>query len=174
MRALLAAAAAALALPGLACAHLVLAPPFVNDGVVTEIAFQTPNERTPHATVSLTTTAPPGVRIVSASAPPGWQAAATGSTASWTGGRIEGGRVVAFPLRIVARVRAGTVRFTSTQGYDDGATVRWRVPLAVLPASGTAAPKQHLGTAVVAGIAGILVIGGSLLAFRLVRRRTAR
>ena len=174
MRALLLATAAALALPGLAAAHVTVKPAFVNDGVETEIAFQAPNERAPHATVSLSTTAPPGIRIVSASAPPGWRATVSGSTATWTGGRIEGIRVVSFPVRVEPRVRAGTVQFTSAQRYDDGATVRWQADLIVLPATGAAAPKQHLGTALVAGIAGLVVITGSLLALRLLRRRPVR
>ena len=173
MRAVLLATAAALALPCLAEAHVTVKPPFVNDGVETEIAFQTPNERAPHATVSLSTTAPPGVRIVSASAPPGWHATATASTATWSGGRIDGLRVVSFPLRVEPRVRAGTVQFTSAQGYDDGATVRWKVDLIVLPATGAAAPRQHLGIALAVGVVGV-VIAGSLLALRPLRRRPAR
>jgi hypothetical protein len=174
VRALLLVTVVAVALPGLAAAHVTLKPAFVNDGVETEIAFQAPNERAPHATVTLSTTAPPGVRIVSASAPPGWRATVSGPTASWSGGRIEGIRVVSFPLRVEPRVRAGTVRFTSAQGYDDGATVRWKVDLIVLPATGAATPKEHLGVALAAGIAGVVVLAGSLLVLRLLRRRPAR
>jgi uncharacterized protein YcnI len=174
VRALLLVTAAALVLPGLAVAHVTLKPAFVHDGVETEVSFQAPNERAPHATVSLATTAPPGVRIVSASSPPGWRATVSGSTATWTGGRIEGIRVVSFPIRVEARVRAGTQQFTSAQGYDDGATVRWKADLIVLPATGAAAPKQHLGTALIAGVAGVLVITCSLLALRLLRRRPPR
>ena len=32
-------------------AHVTIAPPFVQDGIESTIAFQTPNERPPHATV---------------------------------------------------------------------------------------------------------------------------
>ena len=174
MRTLLLATVAALVLPTLAAAHVTVAPPFVNAGVETEIALQTPNERAPHATVSLSTTAPPGVRIVSASAPPGWSASVSGSTATWTGGRIEGNQVVAFRIRIDPLVPAGTVKFTSVQGYDDAETVRWKVDLSVLPATGAAAPKQHIGTAIIAGVAGVVVIGASLLALRAIRRRPVR
>ena len=79
MRILATAALAALVLPAAAVAHVTVSPPFVEDGVESEIAFQTPNERTPHATVESRTTAPPGVRIVSASAPTGWRAVVSGS-----------------------------------------------------------------------------------------------
>ena len=62
---------------------------------------------------------------------------------TWTGGRLEGRTTTSFPLRITARVRAGTYGFAAAQAYDDNATVRWKADLSVLPASGAAAPKQH-------------------------------
>ena len=73
-------------------------------------------------------------------------------------------------MRIVARVRAGTYAFTSVQTYDDGATVSWKADLSVLPATGAAAPKQHLWSAVIAACVGIVVIAGSLVGVRLLRR----
>ena len=51
MRRALAVAAIALVLPAAARAHVTIAPPFVEDGVETEITFETPNERPPHATI---------------------------------------------------------------------------------------------------------------------------
>ena len=169
-----AAAAAALALPAAAGAHVTVKPPFVEAGVATGVAFETPNERAPKATVELATTVPPGVEIVSAGAPPGWTSAVSGSTVTWSGGRIEGQRVVSFPLRVLARVRAGTYRFTSRQRYSDGGVVRWQASFTVLPAEGAAAPKQNPVGAVVAGAVGLVVIGGSLIGVRLLRRRSPR
>lgn len=170
-RALPAAAAACLALAAPAAAHVTVRPPFVEAGTETTLAFETPNERAPRATVAITTTAPPGVEIVSAEAPAGWRAAVAGSTVSWRGGRITGARTVPFPVRIVARVRAGTYRFSSEQRYSDGAVVRWQVDVTVLPAQGAAAPKQHPWGAVLAGVIGLAVIVASLAGLRLVRRR---
>ncbi len=103
MRALGATMLAALVLPACALAHVTIAPPFVNDGIASKISFEAPNERAPHATIELRTSAPPGVRIVSAAAPPGWRVALSGSTVTWSGGRIEGTRTVAFPLRVLAK-----------------------------------------------------------------------
>jgi hypothetical protein len=91
---------------------------------------------------------------------------------AWTGGRIYGTRTVGFPVRVLARVRAGTYPFLSAQRYDDGATVKWKASLSVLPAQGDAAPKEHPWGAIAAAVAGVLVIGASLLAVRLLRRRT--
>jgi len=172
MRLLLAAAAVALALPALASAHVTVKPPFVEAGVATEISFAAPNERAPSATVGLSTTAPPGVEIVSAGAPAGWAATVAGSTVTWRGGRIEGARVVSFPVRVLARVRAGTYAFSSEQRYSDGGVVRWKASFSVLPAEGSAAPEQHPWGAVLAGVSGLVVIVASLVGVRLLRRRS--
>lgn len=163
MRVLLAAVAVALLLPAAAMAHVTIAPPFVQDGIKSTIAFQTPNERPPHATVALRVTAPPGVAVDSAKAPKGWQAKISGSTVSWSGGRLTGRTTVDFPVTITAKVRAGTHAFAATQTYDDGATVKWNAGLSVLPATGAQTPKQHPWGAVAAALAGLLVIGGERL-----------
>jgi uncharacterized protein YcnI len=167
---LVVASAVALLLAAVAGAHVTIAPPFVQDGVVTTIAFQLPNERPPHATTRLTVTAPPGVEIRSARAPAGWQATAQGGTATWTGGRVEGRRTVDFPITVYARVRAGTYGFLAAQRYDDGATVKWKPELSVLPASGSAAPKQHPWGAIAAAVVGVVVILGSVVGLRYLRR----
>src|SRR5262245_2343296 len=170
MRLVLAAAAAALLLPALAAAHVTIAPPFVQDGVETSITFETPNERPPHATTALSVTAPAGVAFGVASAPAGWKARVSGSKVTWSGGRIEGRSIVGFPVRVTAKVRAGTHPFNAVQTYDDGATVKWSAGLSVLPATGSAAPKQHPWGALAAAVAGALVIGGSVAVLRRTRR----
>jgi hypothetical protein len=170
MRVALAAVAVALLLPAGAAAHVTIAPPFVQDGIESTIAFQTPNERPPHATVGLSVTAPPGIAVDSAKAPKGWQAKISGSTVSWTGGKLTGRTTVDFPVTITAKVRAGTHPFAATQTYDDGATVKWDAGLSVLPATGAQTPKQHPWGAIAAAIAGLLVIVGSVLLLRRARR----
>ncbi len=171
-RRLPAALAAALLLPVGAAAHVTVAPPFVEAGVATELAFATPNERAPAATIEVAMTAPPGVEIVSAAAPAGWQVAVAGATVTWRGGRIEGTSTIRFQVRVLARVRAGTYTFTSRQRYSDGNVVRWQAGLSVLPAEGAAAPKQHPWEAVLAGAIGLAVIAGSLVVVRFLRRRS--
>jgi len=168
----LTATAIALFLPAAANAHVTIAPPFVEDGVETGIAFATPNERPPHATTTLSVTAPPGIAVVSATAPAGWRATVTGTTVTWSGGRIENRATVTFPMRVRAQVRAGTYSFAASQTYDDGATVDWNAQLSVLPAAGAAAPTQHPWGAVASALAGIVVIAGSLVLVRLLRRRS--
>jgi uncharacterized protein YcnI len=170
VRRLLLVAAVALSLPAAAAAHVVIAPPFVQDGIQSTIAFQTPNERPPHATVGLSVTVPPGVAVDSAKAPKGWQAKISGSTVSWTGGKLTGRTTVDFPVTVTAKVRAGTHQFAATQTYDDGATVKWNAGLSVLPATGADTPKQHPWGAVAAAVAGLVVIGGSVWLLRRARR----
>ena len=162
--------AAALALPATAAAHVTIAPPFVDAGVATEISMTVPNERPPHATVSLEATMPAGISIVSAGAPAGWTAAVDGSTVTWSGGRITGRTEVAFPVLVEAVVPAGTYGVAARQRYDDGAEVRWTSDLSVLPASGEPAPDQRPWSAIVAAIVGLTIIGGSLLVLRKLRR----
>jgi hypothetical protein len=148
-----------------------MTPPFVDAGAKTTVSFELPNERPPHATVSLEVKAPPGVELASATPPAGWKLQLEHDRARWTGGRIEGRRTVAFPLAVTARTRAGTEIFRATQGYDDGESVRWDAGLTVLPAAGDAAPSQHLDRALLAGGVGLVVIAVSFLALRLLRRR---
>jgi uncharacterized protein YcnI len=169
VRRLLIAAAVALLLPTAASAHITIEPSFVEDGVETEIAFQTPNERPPNETVSLSVKAPPGISIDSASSPPGWNAAVSGSTVTWTGGRLVARTTTAFPVHVTARVRAGTYSFAATQTYSDNAKVKWNADLIVLPASGAAAPKQHPWAAIIAGVG---VVAVSIVGLLLFRRRS--
>ncbi len=161
----------ALVAPATAQAHVTVTPPFVDAGARTTVAFEMPNERPPHATISLEVKAPPGVELASAKPPTGWKLELTPDRARWTGGRIEGQRTVAFPIAVTARTRAGTETFRATQGYDDGESVRWDAALTVLPAAGKEAPSQHLDRAFAAGAVGLVVIVATFLVLRLLRRR---
>ena len=152
-------------------AHVTMTPPFVDADVRSTVSFELPNERPPHATISLEVKAPPGVELASATPPAGWKLQLEHDRARWTGGRIEGRRTVAFPLVVTAHTRAGTESFRATQGYDDGESVRWDAGLTVLPAAGDEAPSQHLDRALLAGGVGLVVILVSFLSLRLLRRR---
>ncbi len=169
MKRLLVATAVALIVPAAASAHVTIEPSFVEDGVTTKISFQTPNERPPNETVSLSVEAPPGISIESASSPPGWSASVSGSTVTWTGGRLVNRTTTAFPVKVTARVRAGTYSFAATQAYSDNAKVRWAADLVVLPASGAAAPKEHPLAAIVAGV---VIVAASIIGLFFFRRRS--
>lgn len=166
-------AAVALAVAAAAAGHVTLSPSFVEAGATATILFETPNEREPRATTSLRLDAPPGIDLGAAAAPPGWRLEVSDRTATWTGGRIEREDVVAFPLEVTARTRAGTETFRALQGYDDGENVEWKTTLTVLPAAAEEAPSQRLGRALAAGAVGLAVIAGSLLVLRRLRRPDA-
>ncbi len=161
---------AALALPAAAAAHVTIAPPFVEEGAATEISMTVPNERPPHATVALEATMPVGISIVSTTAPEGWTTTVDGSTVTWSGGRIDGRAEVVFPVRIQTAVRAGTYSVAARQRYDDGALVQWKSGLSVLPASGEAVSDQRPWLGIAAGVVGTVLIVGSLLVVRRLRR----
>ena len=169
MRKLIVATAVALIIPTAASAHVTIQPSFVEDGVETEISFQTPNERPPNETVSLSVRAPPGISIDSASSPPGWNADVSGSSVTWTGGRLVDRTTTSFPVRVTAKVRAGTYSFAATQAYSDNAKVKWNADLTVLPASGAAAPKEHPWAAIVVGI---VVVLSTIVGLYFFRRRS--
>jgi len=158
------------AVPESALAHVTISPTYVEADTTATIRFETPNERPPHATVGLVIQAPPGVAFEREPAPPGWKLEVTTTRVRWTGGRIEGVRTVAFPIRVLARTRAGNQTFRAVQSYDDGQQVRWPASLSVLPAEGDKTPSQHLGRALTAAAVGLVVLAGSLLVLRLLRR----
>ena len=120
-------------------------------------------------TTSLELVAPPSVELAAAPAPQGWSLSLDGTTARWSGGTIAADDVVAFPLLVTARDEAGTEVFRARQRYDDGAVVRWTARLTVLPASAEE-PEQQLGRAFVAGAVGLVVLVGSLVVVRRLRR----
>jgi uncharacterized protein YcnI len=168
----LACAGAALVLVSAAAAHVTLQPAFVEANVATRLSLETPNERTGHQTTKLAVEAPAGITVVTATAPAGWTVDYDGRRATWSGGRIEGTDVVAFPLELDAAVRAGTYSLRAVQTYEDGRTVRWQATLTVLPSSGAAAPREHVRRALVAGIAGVALVASSLFVLSRLRRRS--
>ena len=172
VRALLTLGAVALLFVPTAPAHVTLSPAFVEASVGSRIMFETPNERDGRATTSLRLEAPSGVELAPLAAPPGWELTVSDGVATWTGGRIEGTDVVAFPLQVTARTDAGNQVFRAMQGYDDGESVRWEASLTVVPGQEKDAPTQQLGRAVAAGVVGLAVVAISLLVLWRVRRRS--
>lgn len=155
-------------------AHVTVTPPSVEIGVPSELRLDVPNERDGYATVSLVIEVPRGLEVVSVTSPDGWDVRTSERRATWTGGRIEARASVPFALTVEACPPARRVELLARQRYDDGGTVTWRPSLLVLPAPAAASPEQHLGRAVVAGIVGLVVVGGTVVALGLLRRRARR
>lgn len=160
--------------PAGALAHPALTPSAVNLGATARVVVEIPNERDGRATVGLTLSFAPGFTVVRALESPGWTATSGGRAASWRGGRIEGADAVDFAVELKAVAPTGTYDVALDQQYDDGRSVRTTAPITVLPAlGGDATPDQHVGRAVVAGIVGVVIVVGSLVGVRLLRRRPA-
>jgi uncharacterized protein YcnI len=168
-RLLVAAAALALALPAAALAHVTVLPPYLEDGRRTTLVFSAPNERPPHSVVGLIVTVPARIELSAAAAPAGWTLADSGRRARWSGGRTPPRTVGTFRVAAVTSIQPGAVSILAVQRYSDGATVRWDIPLTVLPAPRS--PKQHLWPALLAGLVGLAAIGGGL-AWLETRRRS--
>ena len=169
---LLAVSALALTLAAPALAHVTVLPPYVEDGQRTTLVFSAPNERPPHAVVALTVTVPAGIELSPAPAPPGWLLTLSPRKATWNGGRTGPRQVGRFQLAASTRLEPASVTIRAVQRYSDGATVPWEIPLTIVPAPNP--PKQHLGPALVAGIVGLVVIGGMLGWLEVGRRRRSR
>jgi hypothetical protein len=73
-------------------------------------------------------------------------------------------------VRVLTRTRVGDQVFRAVQGYDDGRQVRWPATLSVLPATGAEASSQDRGRVIAASVAGLLVLAGSVLVLRRLRR----
>lgn len=170
-RLLPAAVVAALVAAPAAWGHAVLTPATLGAGEDVAVSAEIPNERRERATTSVTLRFPAGIAVVGTEEPGSWQAARTDRSATWTGGRITGERVVAFPLVLRATAPAGTYEVSLEQGYDDGETVTTTTQITVLPALGEATPEEHGMRAIVAAVVGVAVVAGSLVGLHVLRRR---
>jgi uncharacterized protein YcnI len=164
----LGAAVAALVAAAPAGAHVYASPGYVSGGATSTVTFSVPNERSV-AMGALALTVPQGFRIVKVQPAPGWTAQVSGDTATWTGARLPGGATASLEVELQAPTEPGTVSLLAEQRYPDGQVVRWSVSLTVVPASEA---SQHLGTALVVGIFGLLAITAVAVLLRQRRLRS--
>lgn len=172
--ALLAAAGIALTAVSPALAHPALIPASLSVGTTTRIQAQIPNEREGRETIGLRLTFPVGFTVGEVESTGDWRGSGGGRSASWQGGRITGESAVAFALELTTEAATGTYDVVLEQRYDDGRAVTTRAGITVLPAVGEAAPDQHVGRAIAAAVAGLVVVVGTLVGLRSLRRRQAK
>ncbi len=142
-------AAAALAAPGVAGAHVTVNPKEVPAGAFTLLDVRVPNERDNAATVKVELKLPPGFVSASYEPVPGWAVKVATKqlaqpietpdgpiseavdTITWTGtgrgeGRIGPGQFRDFPISVQIPGKAGdTLTFKALQTYSNGEVVRW-------------------------------------------------
>jgi hypothetical protein len=149
------AAVVTLVLAAPAAAHVTASPSFVTAGQRETVTLVTPNERE-EAMTGLSVTVPDGISIVEAVQPGGnWEGTVDGSTATWTGGNLAAGAVTSFTVVLEASGEPGSSTLETVQLYPSGARVPWPVVLTILPGAGS---SGSLGTALVVGVLGLVVI----------------
>jgi hypothetical protein len=166
---------AALAAAAPVAAHVTVSPPFLTQGAKTTLNLDVPNERQV-AMTGFTLILPKHVEGVEGNEARvrGWGYRWIGRESpprviSWDEGRLPVGRSMTFSVRVQTNASPGTVTFTAVQRYADGGRVRWQVPTTVVPGT---TPSEHLGRALAAGIAGLVVVVASIGALHRMRRRS--
>lgn len=147
-------AAAALALPAVAQAHVTVNPRAVPADSYQVLGVRVPNERDDSATVKVELRLPPGFAFLSYEPQPGWrtrvvrrgdEVAKVVFRGSGRGlGAIRPGQFREFRLSTLVPGRAGDVlAFKALQTYGDGSVVRWTGG----PGADTPAPRVTLTAA---------------------------
>jgi uncharacterized protein YcnI len=147
LSALIGVALGALALAGVAQAHVTVHPNALPSGGFTQVVVRVPNERPKAATTKIDVKFPSGFIFLSYQAVPGWKTKVSYRTLAkpvkvfgeehkqevdrvvWTG-NLPAGQFVELPLSIaVPSVKAGTIlTFKALQTYANGEVVRWIGP----------------------------------------------
>jgi uncharacterized protein YcnI len=138
-RAVAAVAAAALAFPAAAAAHVTIQPNTAAAGGFTRVDVRVPNERDDAGTTKVRVQFPPGFEFVSYEPRAGWKvdvkkSGDAVSEITWTGegdqGVIAPGQFLDFGLSLkMPEGKAGdTLTFKALQTYDSGEVVRWIGP----------------------------------------------
>ncbi|MGH2979629.1 MAG: DUF1775 domain-containing protein [Solirubrobacterales bacterium] len=133
MRVVVAALAAALALPATsASAHVEIKPKRAAAGSETRLTFEVPNERPAAATTRITIQLPAGVAAGAARRSGGWRVRASGRRVTLIaprGRELRGEERGRFPLGLRLPLRPRTsLTFKVLQTYDTGEVVRWIGP----------------------------------------------
>jgi hypothetical protein len=165
---------AALTLAPAALAHVTVKPPFLSAGESVALTLDVPNERDGHPMTSFSLHVPDGMRLTGGETRNGWIPSVEGQNIRWRGGSLAALATTTFVAHVVGPDYTGTAELFATQGYDDGAESTWPIAMTVTPSekSAAAGDNQNLGTALVVGAVGLVVIVGSLLVLRRFRTRT--
>ena len=139
---------AAIFVPALASAHVVVTPAKVDVGQELVFNISVPNEQSTPVT-DLKLTIPSGVTDVSPTVVPGWtiQTTKTGDDISgieWTGGTIPVGQRMDFSFGATAPANATTLDWIAYQTYADGTVVTWdQTPAGSDDATGNKGPYSR-------------------------------
>jgi uncharacterized protein YcnI len=141
---ILAAAFAASVTPGVALAHVTVAPKTSSQGAWEKYEVRLPNEKK-LVTTTLEVRFPAGLRVMSFEDKPGWSVKPLRDGAGAINGAIWSGqlppeRFVEFGIIAVNPKKGSELIWTAVQTYADGSVVSWSGP----PGSKAPAPKVTL------------------------------
>jgi uncharacterized protein YcnI len=173
MRALALAAAALLAFPAAASAHVEMSPDRVDPGSFTLYTVLSPNESTKPLT-GLRLTVPAGMEVDAAAATPGFTTELVRDQShrvvavSWQGGSVAPEDLGLFHFSASVGSDQTTLHLVGLQTFADGTTKVWKTPeVEVAPAAGGSGSDTP-GRAMAAAALGL---GAAALAVSLRRRR---
>jgi uncharacterized protein YcnI len=154
--------AAALALPGVASAHLSLDPAKVVRGQLVDLTFSIPNQDDPVIVDHVTLGIPADFELDDAEAKPGWTQTRTGQAITWSGGSVRKGEYATFAIRGTAPNKVETILFNVLVGDRAGKSITYRVGLDVTAHGPQDGGARTLGRAAL--IVGVIAAGLGLLA----------
>ena len=122
---------AAICLPAVASAHVVVTPGQANVASEQLFTISSPNEGT-SALTAIRIEIPKGVTAIVPTTQPGWTAELTGGSDStgatsitWRGGEIPVGQRLDFSFEAQVPASAGSIAWKAYQTYADGSVVHW-------------------------------------------------
>ena len=133
-----------------AWAHLSVSPTRVGVGEAVDLTFGAPNEDDDLGVDHVTLTVPAGFDLDDAEAKPGWTQSRSGSSITWSGGRIPKGEYGTFAIRGTAPSTPGTVTFNVLTGDRTGKSITYRVGLDVVESTSRDSGARSLGKAAIA------------------------
>jgi uncharacterized protein YcnI len=133
-----------------AWAHLSVSPTRVSVGEAVDLTFDAPNEDSDLGVDHVTLTVPAGFDLDDAEAKPGWTQAKTGSSITWSGGRIPRDEYATFGIRGTAPSTPGTVTFKVLVGDRTGKSITYQVGLDVVKSTTRDNGARSLGKAAIA------------------------
>jgi uncharacterized protein YcnI len=130
----------------------------VGVGEEVDLTFGAPNEDDAVGIDRVTLRVPHGFELDDAEAKPGWTQSRSGSSVTWSGGRIPKGEFATFGIRGTAPSTAGTVTFNVLVGDRTGKSIAYRVGLDVVKSTTRDTGARTLGKAAIAVALGAAII----------------
>jgi uncharacterized protein YcnI len=158
--------AAALALAPAAAADVEISPQRIDPGATARVFFWVANDaKSPITAVAIGI--PSDFRLGEAEVKGSWKTAVHARTATWEGYRIASGQFAFFTMTVKAPPRQERAMFSVLASHADGSTATYQASVDVVPPQPTRDDGARLTATValiIASVAGLLALGGGMLA----------